>query len=293
MAMVKRLLALRASFFQLMNLRMVLKSTPVKCDGYVDSYTTYENQYLTASKLIRGTAYKSMAAARAPRPELRGARGGGDWAEACLQKGHKCWGIFDDKCDGVNLMLADGDLNITTSGLTEGGMFRDSKQKSCIYQKKAPQAHALDSPPTSDLGYERWHGPTGRLGSPGFDKPGNMSPAFSTGGNPTFNSSRLALTLGAVNSNEPYQDPGLCWAESSCGLFTSLSPRPATKVPGCRAFLDTPEADHAEYLQNVKDFKHALTLRRGARRPQHGRRVVSARVPVPGRLRPMHPKARA
>ncbi|CAJ1355180.1 unnamed protein product [Effrenium voratum] len=93
----------------------VLKSTPVKCDGYVDSYTTYENQYLTASKLIRGTAYKSMAAAR----------------EACLQKGHKCWGIFDDKCDGVNLMLADGDLNITTS------MFRDSKQKSCIYQKKA------------------------------------------------------------------------------------------------------------------------------------------------------------
>ena len=81
MAMAKRLLALRASFFQLMNLRMVekyslskggncdpgtflvwrvslshrplclcqvLKSTPVKCDGYVDSYTTYENQYLTA-----------------------------------------------------------------------------------------------------------------------------------------------------------------------------------------------------------------------------------------------------
>ena len=29
--------------------------------------------------------------------------------------GHKCWGLFDDKCDMGNLMLVDGDLNITTS----------------------------------------------------------------------------------------------------------------------------------------------------------------------------------
>ena len=34
---------------------------------------------------------------------------------ACLKMGHKCWGLFDDKCDMGNLMIVDGDLNITTS----------------------------------------------------------------------------------------------------------------------------------------------------------------------------------
>ena len=60
--------------------------------------------------------------------------------EACLQKGHKCWGIFDDKCDGVNLMLADGDLNITTSGLTEGGLlcFPRSNKGKLICKARVP-----------------------------------------------------------------------------------------------------------------------------------------------------------
>lgn len=30
--------------------------------------------------------------------------------------GHKCWGLFDDKCDTRSLMVIDGELNISTSG---------------------------------------------------------------------------------------------------------------------------------------------------------------------------------
>lgn len=38
---------------------------------------------------------------------------------ACLKMGHKCWGLFDDKCDMGNLMLVDGALNITESALAQ------------------------------------------------------------------------------------------------------------------------------------------------------------------------------
>ena len=31
--------------------------------------------------------------------------------------GHKCWGIFDDKCDTVNLMLVDGYIDVDESRL--------------------------------------------------------------------------------------------------------------------------------------------------------------------------------
>ncbi|CAE7202398.1 AMY1.6 [Symbiodinium natans] len=93
----------------------VLSTKPTQCDGYADNYTKIENKYLTSTKLIRGTTYSNMASAR----------------EACLRMGHKCWGIFDDKCDTVNLMLVDGYLDDTESH------FRDSSQSSCIFKKEA------------------------------------------------------------------------------------------------------------------------------------------------------------
>jgi len=91
----------------------VLTTKAIQCDGYVDNYTKIENKYMTASKLIRGTTYSNMESAR----------------EACLRMGHKCWGIFDDKCDTVNLMLVDGYMEVDES------TFRESSQSSCILKK--------------------------------------------------------------------------------------------------------------------------------------------------------------
>ena len=39
--------------------------------------------------------------------------------EACLRMGHKCWGIFDDKCDTVNLMLVDGYIDVDESRVAQ------------------------------------------------------------------------------------------------------------------------------------------------------------------------------
>lgn len=93
----------------------VLTSTPIQCDGFANNYTKFEKVYLPATKLIRGTTYSNMASAR----------------EACLRMGHKCWGIFDDKCDTVNVMLVDGYIGVTES------TFRNSSQSSCIFKKEA------------------------------------------------------------------------------------------------------------------------------------------------------------
>lgn len=91
----------------------VVEEKPLECDGFKDEYTKFNAVYLTASNLIRGTSYRTLFAAKV----------------ACLKMGHKCWGLFDDKCDMGNIMLVDGDLNITNSS------FRVSHQSSCIYEK--------------------------------------------------------------------------------------------------------------------------------------------------------------
>lgn len=91
----------------------VILSEATQCDGYKDEYKKYDSVYLTASKLIRGTSYHSIREAQI----------------ACLKMGHKCWGLFDDKCDMGNLMLVDGDLNISSS------VMRESHQSSCVYEK--------------------------------------------------------------------------------------------------------------------------------------------------------------
>jgi len=91
----------------------VVKAEAKQCDGYKDEYTKFAGKYFTATSLIRGTSYYSVREAEI----------------ACLKMGHKCWGLFDDKCDMGNLMLVDGALNITESSMHE------SHQSSCIYQK--------------------------------------------------------------------------------------------------------------------------------------------------------------
>jgi len=91
----------------------VVKAEAKQCDGYKDEYTKFAGKYFTATSLIRGTSYYSVREAEI----------------ACLKMGHKCWGLFDDKCDMGNLMLVDGALNITESSMHE------SHQSSCIYEK--------------------------------------------------------------------------------------------------------------------------------------------------------------
>ena len=76
-----------------------------------------------ATKLIRGTTYSNMASARDPCLHKWNATCTRSVAsacctniqEACLRMGHKCWGIFDDKCDTVNVMLVDGYIGVTES----------------------------------------------------------------------------------------------------------------------------------------------------------------------------------
>lgn len=91
----------------------VLDSKRVSCDGYLDEYTKHTKKYLTSTKLLRGTTYPTMSEAR----------------EACLRKGTKCWGIYDDKCDSVKFLLVDSQFNITSKNMLE------SVQDSCIYEK--------------------------------------------------------------------------------------------------------------------------------------------------------------
>lgn len=91
----------------------VLDSKRVSCDGYLDEYTKHTKKYLTSTKLLRGTTYPTMSEAR----------------EACLRKGRKCWGIYDDKCDSVKFLLVDSQFNITSKNMLE------SVQDSCIYEK--------------------------------------------------------------------------------------------------------------------------------------------------------------
>lgn len=91
----------------------VIFSKRVSCDGYLDEYTKHTKKYLTSTKLLRGTTYPTMSEAR----------------EACLRKGTKCWGIYDDKCDSVKFLLVDSQFNISSKNMLE------SVQDSCVYEK--------------------------------------------------------------------------------------------------------------------------------------------------------------
>lgn len=93
----------------------VIGEKRISCDGYLDEYTKHSKKYLTTTKLLRGTTYTTMAEAR----------------EACLRKGTKCWGIYDDKCDSVKFLLVDSQFNITSEKMME------SVQGSCVYEKMA------------------------------------------------------------------------------------------------------------------------------------------------------------
>lgn len=93
----------------------VIGEKRISCDGYLDEYTKHSKKYLTSTKLLRGTTYTTMAEAR----------------EACLRKGTKCWGIYDDKCDSVKFLLVDSQFNITSEKMME------SVQGSCVYEKMA------------------------------------------------------------------------------------------------------------------------------------------------------------
>eukprot|EP00913_Durusdinium_trenchii_P024777 g23257.t1 len=204
----------------------VVEAKPLECDGFKDEYTKFNAVYLTASNLIRGTSYRTLFAAKV----------------ACLKMGHKCWGLFDDKCDMGNIMLVDGDLNITNSS------FRVSHQSSCFERSHGPvDAHRFERRTKS--------GPTS-----------GTSSLFTGGFSPSFHSTRMALALGAIEGGELPEEPFL-YMESGGGLFArTLDVR---RLPGgYRPFL--PCTDFDEYDLHVKEFKEALRLQR-VRRNLHGR----------------------
>lgn len=76
------------------------------------SYTSERAEELSR-KMLRGTSYSSMADARS----------------ACLRKGTKCWGLYDDKCDGQGFVLVDAATKPSADNLMT------SNQGSCIYEK--------------------------------------------------------------------------------------------------------------------------------------------------------------
>ncbi|CAE7354398.1 EHD2 [Symbiodinium pilosum] len=148
--------------------------------------------------------------------------------EACLRMGHKCWGIFDDKCDTVNLMLVDGYIDVDESDVTSS---QASQPVSC--------------------------------------KHGQLNQAQIDGSNPTYDSSHVALAVGAMLSREADKDR-LLHAERTVGLFQALAPpRDAAggRVEGgCRAFADHARSPWAEYETEVRQYRDAICRRRSVGR---------------------------
>eukprot|EP00435_Cladocopium_sp_Y103_P062577 s527_g24.t1 len=236
----------------------VILSEPTQCDGYKDEYKKYDSVYLTASKLIRGTSYHTLREAQI----------------ACLKMGHKCWGLFDDKCDLGNLMLVDGDLNISTS------VMRESHQSSCFERSHGP---------TDPSRFHPRHGPSGlSVPAPASPERTAGSSAFAGGFSPSFNSTRMAMALGAISS-EPTEEEGLLYAEMGGGLFAPLaSPRPPAGGRlrgGYRPFL---RSDLDQYQAQVDEFREkshcaAAAIRAGRRcngppAPAGRQRQLSARL---------------
>lgn len=164
-----------------------------------------------------------------------------------------------------------------------------------------PMASATARRPPSQWGFERSHGPTDpsrfhpRHGPSGLSVPAPASPertagssAFAGGFSPSFNSTRMAMALGAISS-EPTEEEGLLYAEMGGGLFAPLaSPRPPAGGRlrgGYRPFL---RSDLDQYQAQVDEFREkshcaAAAIRAGRRcngppAPAGRQRQLSARL---------------
>lgn len=164
-----------------------------------------------------------------------------------------------------------------------------------------PMASVTARRPPSQWGFERSHGPTDpsrfhpRHGPSGLStapsSPNTTSAgysAFAGGFSPSFNSTRMAMALGAISA-EPTEEDSLLYAEMGGGLFAPLaSPRPPAGGRlrgGYRPFL---RSDLDQYQAQVDEFREkshcaAAAIRAGRRcngppAPAKRQRQLSARL---------------
>jgi len=132
--------------------------------------------------------------------------------------------------------------------------------------------------PASQWGFERRHS----VREDGPDRWVSQEVAgvpFAASSSPTYDSSLMALAVGALQSKEADKDR-LLFAERTVGLFQALSPPrgPAGALVegGCRAFADHARSAWDEYRADVQHFQNTVYRRRGRKGDKERRRPMSA-----------------
>lgn len=165
-----------------------------------------------------------------------------------------------------------------------------------------PMAFSTPRRPPSQWGFERSHGPADptrfhpRHGPSGLGsgRPASSQSAsggeraFAGGFSPSFNSTRMAMALGAI-SGDSTDEESLLWAEMGGGLFAPLAqPRPPAGGRlrgGYRPFLHSDLDQYQEQVEEFREKSHgaAAAIRAGRRcngppAPAARQRQLSARL---------------
>lgn len=177
-----------------------------------------------------------------------------------------------------------------------GDAEKDTRQEWGFERGHGPFPGPARRRPASQWGFERRHsvredGPDRWVSKEAAGVP------FAASSSPTYDSSLMAMAVGALQSKEADKDR-LLFAERTVGLFQALSPPrgPAGALVrgGCRAFADHARAAWDEYRADVQHFQNTVYRCRGGksdkerlRRPMSANHAaVSARLYKPPASRP-------
>ncbi|CAE7310778.1 AMY1.6 [Symbiodinium necroappetens] len=216
-----------------------------------------------------------------------------DWHTDGASEAEARGGREQPLCAGLELMCrVCGVCGVEDFGDAE----KDTRQEWGFERGHGPFPGPARRRPASQWGFERRHsvredGPDRWVSKEAAGVP------FAASSSPTYDSSLMAMAVGALQTKEADKDR-LLFAERTVGLFQALSPPrgPAGALVrgGCRAFADHARAAWDEYRADVQHFQNTVYRCRGGksdkerlRRPMSANHAaVSARLYKPPASRP-------